>query len=50
MFMEQSVWAGASVDIDSFKVLERYTDTSFAHTLEGAQIFFGHMNCCHLFA
>lgn len=34
MFMEQSVWIEASIDVDSLKLLEQYTDT----TLKGAQI------------
>lgn len=51
MFMEQPVWIEASVDIDSFKLLEQYTDSCFAHTLKVAQIMFlnSHMNCNHLF-
>jgi len=51
MFVEQSVWIEASVDIGSFNLLQQYTDTSFAHTLKDAQIIFlnSHMNCDYLF-
>lgn len=52
MFLEQSVWIEASVDIGCFKLLEQYTDTSFARTVKGAQIIFlnSRVNCNHLFA